>query len=379
MATQPSKNINSTSLDPKCIASTGDSFSKSVLKCHAALDSIAQEHDRYNSSESNLFRGAQFSSDGTTIVTHSEDQSLRTFLLPTSLLKEIEQPHALKAYSSLPSPSPIQSYAIYPAFKLEDPSTTVVLSAAKDLPISLNNVLDYETVHATYPLTHKLTEALISPSSLQWTSSGTHFIAGSKDRISIFDASRTSADPVIFHQTAPGRLGRHLHTARSEGGCRGIVNALSVSRDGVLAAGTLQRQVALYSNEGSGECVTSFSVATQPSDGDTVKGTGITQLAWSPDGTYLLIAERQGDCIQVYDVRNLLKRVSVLNDRKASTTQRLGMDVLHTAGGYEVWAAGTDGYVRMWSHAGAKEGKQESDAAFKAHNGMSSGHFRGEY
>jgi WD40 repeat protein len=105
-------------------------------------------------------------------------------------------------------------------------------------------------------------------------------------------------------------------------------------------------------------------------DDKTYKGTGITSLAWTPDGNYLLVGERQSDGIHVYDVRNQLKRVSWLAGRNALTTQRLEFSTVPTQSGLEVWAGGIDGVVRMWQNPGQLEGIQPPNAALEGmHDG----------
>ena len=103
--------------------------------------------------------------------------------------------------------------------------------------------------------------------------------------------------------------------APTRGGCRGIVSALSVNPEGILAAGSFLREIGLYEHHGSGECTTTFSLAPASGEVDVAKGAGITQLAWSPCGTYLLVAERQSDIIQVFDMRNTIGRVSWLSSQ----------------------------------------------------------------
>ncbi|KAK5136593.1 hypothetical protein LTR08_002607 [Meristemomyces frigidus] len=353
-------------LSARCIATTGDSFCKTIDECASAWSFRSHHRGRDAGDESNFFQEARFSGDGTTIVTHSADQCLRTFVLPNDLLDESKQPHALGAHSTGSSPSNLQAYDLYPSFTLQDPSTTLVLSASVDQPITLRNVLDYSTVHAKYQHAHKTTEAYIRSNSLAFTRDGRHFIAGSKNALSIFDCTRDTSGPSSVRLTSASRKAQKLYGAMSMG-CKGIVSALSISHDGILAAGTTQREIALYGNDGRGECVTAFATA-DPHAGRSEPGSGITGLKWSPCARYLMIAERQCDSIQVYDVRKTMQRVSRLTGRKADTTQKLGMDVVPTANGYEIWAGGLDGSVRMWSNPGSKDGAHTPDAGMRLHD-----------
>ena len=358
---------------PRCVASTGNAYCRSIAECQISSSTgQKRKHGRSDGEKANCFREAQFSGDGTSVVTQNEDHCLRTFVLPTNLLEDTGESHTLAAHSTAHPPTHVQSYAVYPGFNLQDASTTVVLSACQDVPISLNNALHFNTVHATYPLVNATTEAYIAPNSLAWTNDGRHFVAGSKDQISIFDPSYSGSGPMATHKTAHGRRERQMYGPNSVQASKGVVTALSISHDGVLAAGTRERHIGLYANEGSGECLTTFSVAPLPGEPDHLGGTGITQLAWSPDGLYLLVAERQSDVIQVYDVRNALRRVGWLSERRANTTQRLGMDVVPTADGYEVWAGGTDGSVRKWTNPGFVEDEQRPQGVLQLHDGRCS-------
>ena len=141
----------------------------------------------------------------------------------------------------------------------------------------------------------------------------------------------------------------------------GLIMSLDISSDGLLAAGSANRTVGVFSSSGHGPCQTAFSVAPTYGDPEAslYSGTGITSLSWTPDGTYLLVGERQSDGIHVYDVRNRLKRLAWLAGRKALTTQRLGISTVPTQSGLEVWAGGMDGVVRMWQNPGLLEGVQQ--------------------
>lgn len=356
-----------TAIDPKCVASTNNTFCKSVRESDKLWRNAPRNHGRDHGSESNFFREAQFSPDGTSIVTQSEDHSLRTFILPTDLLDEEHQPHHLNEYAVGPASGNIQAFATHPGFDLRDSSTTVVLSAVSDQPISLRNALDYSFTYAVYYSISPTTEVYLPSTSLAFTGDGRRFIAGSSNLISVFDCSRSGEGPITRHATAESRKSRQLYGAASMS-CRGRISALSISSSGILAAGSTEREVALYGNGGQGECITAFSIAQHP-DGSSPSGTGVTGLGWSPCDQYVLIAERQSECIQVYDVRNALSRVACLTGRKADSTQKLGFDIVPTSEGCEVWAGGTDGVVKMWRNPGRWGHEQAPEGEMKLHEG----------
>nr|OQO29412.1 hypothetical protein B0A51_02230 [Rachicladosporium sp. CCFEE 5018] len=339
-------------LRPRRIADTRTSF------CHAFKQHTGVKPSKND--QPNFFKQAQFSPDGTAIVTHNADESLRTFVLPPDLLDSASQPHELQPYSTLPSATNVLSYAIYPGFNLADPSTTLILSAPSNLPLRLTNVLDPSHIPATYPYINSANEAFIAPNSASFIDRGTHFVAGSAGRVSVFDVTR-QAGPEFYHnlKAKAGATGMR-DTSR--------IMALSVSSDRLLAAGSTNRNVGIFGNSGRGACETTFSVAGRMSEATATKGSGVMSLAWTPDGKYLLVAERQSDGLHVYDVRNLLRRVTFLSGRNAKTTQRLGIDVMATREGCEVWAGGVDGVTRMWKNPGSTEGEHRFDAEIKMHD-----------
>lgn len=350
----------------RCVGTTGDTFCQPFHKTHSAATS--HQHGRDGAGESNFFRDAQFSGEGTTIVAHTEDQCLRTFVLPVDLLEEHNGPHSISAYSTLAPLSTLQSYVLYPGFNLQDPSTTLVLSAAKDLPISLRNALDYDTVHGHYVFENPLQEQYLLSYSLAFSTYGSHFIAGGTNRLAIFDTTRPGESPVSTFKTGYSWKERKF-CGKITKSFNGPVSSLNISVDGVLAAGTFGRDIGLYSREGRGECTATWSLVDSKK-GHKTNGTGVTSLRWSPSGTYLLVAERQSDVLQVYDIRNTFQRVAELSGREALTPQRLGIDVLPTASGYDVWAGGTDGFVRMWKNPGDNQGLQTPDVEIKVHDGQ---------
>lgn len=353
------------SLTARCVGTTGDTFCQPFYKTHSAA--TGNHYGVGEVGESNFFRDAKFSCDGTTIVAHTEDQFLRTFILPVDLLDECDGPHSLTTYSTLASPSTLQSYVLYPAFNLQDTSTTLVLSAAKDLPITLRNALDYDTIHGHYVFENPLREQYLLSYSLAFSTYGSHFIAGGANRLAIFDTSRPGECPLFTFKTGYNWKERKF-CGKVAQSLTGAVSSLSMSTDGILAAGTFSRNIGLYSQEGAGECMATWSLVDF-NKGHETNGTGVTSLKWSPCGTYLLIAERQSDVLQVYDVRNTYQRIAVLAGRKAQTPQRMGTDVVPTADGYDVWAGGTDGFARKWKNPGDSQGVQYPDDEIRVHDG----------
>ena len=153
----------------------------------------------------------------------------------------------------------------------------------------------------------------------------------------------------------------------------GIVSAMAISCDGILAAGTFSRGVGLYDAQGMGDVIGSWSLA---GDGEE-QGSGVTGLHWSRCGRYLVVAERGSDGCEVWDIRGTGRRLGWMVGRRAETTmQRLGVGLGGSSlmdGGENVYAGGVDGFVRVWQGLGMKEGVVEADWRWKAHDDVVSG------
>lgn len=152
---------------------------------------------------------------------------------------------------------------------------------------------------------------------------------------------------------------------------RGIVSAMAVASGertastGLLAAGTWTRWIGLYDAEGSGGTVANWTVE------GTGDGAGISHLQFSPCGRYLAVTERKSDQIMIYDIRVTGQLLASLKGRNAGSNQRLGVDVCPGNGeGFEIWAGGLDGVVRVWEDAGIREGDIECGWEWEAHKGI---------
>jgi telomerase Cajal body protein 1 len=157
-------------------------------------------------------------------------------------------------------------------------------------------------------------------------------------------------------------------------GMKGIVSAMALdpSENGILAAATFTRHIALYGSRGSGELIGTFSIEKTEAE-KHISGKGITQLLWSPCGRYLYVSERKSNGMLVYDVRVTGQLLGWLEGRMAATNQRLKADLirLESDGAHEIWGGGTDGFVRVWRNPHYTVGPKMPDCEWKTHDGQS--------
>jgi WD40 repeat protein len=336
---------------------------------------------------------AQLSPDGTCIFTSDYDRAFSVYPIATDVLDSTAT-RPLKVYAQFKSADPIWAFAANPLFNLQDSSSTHVLVSRRDRYITLHNALwdvsasypstepqtspvDIHTPLASYKLINHLNEAVTAPLSLAYSTSGTHFFAGTQNSIAIFDLTNTD-DPIHTIPTIPSKRNKLKGGGR---GFKGYVSALSVSpptstsSEGLLAAGARTRYVGIYDCI-SGSEVTHFSLPGTV-DGKKLRnenlahimGDGVSSLKWSPCGRYLYVAERQSDVLLIYDVRNFALALGYCAGRTALTKQKLGFDVWNAGASpydvesiaHEVWAGGTDGKVRVWKDPYLKEGAVEAD------------------
>jgi telomerase Cajal body protein 1 len=273
--------------------------------------------------------------------------------------------HRLEPYSSEQLPGPAYATSIFPGFQLADPASTLYLTSVPDLPTRLYSIYNQGPI-ASFPFINPETEEYLAPHSLCFDSnpsSACRFYAGSNCAIGVFDCTRNGEGPLATIKTIPSRRKKIVGGGV---GMKGIISALNISQQGILAAGTFTRWIGLYDQRNATGTVGVFQLCStdkeQPSD---FRGAGATQTLWTECGRYLCVAERASDGIHIWDVRVTGRRLSWLSGREAQTMQRMTFDLL----GDRLIAGGTDGRVRSWSAIGKHDGPQPPDGEFEAHGG----------
>ncbi|OAA32424.1 WD repeat-containing protein 79 [Moelleriella libera RCEF 2490] len=325
-----------------------------------------------------FFSSAQWTADGTTILTGGSDNSVSTFVIPSDLLQPHNQTPTIEAQAVVRLPEPSQVLLPAPFFSLTEPASQAFLVGCRDHPLHLYHAFPEQGEAGPigqYKLVRHETEQYITPSSLEWQHPGTHFVCGSANRLDYFDVSRPGFEgPVLTVPTIPSKR----HISKGHGiGMKGTVSALAISPPdanggSLLAAGTWTRWMGLYDLHRSDGAVANWKISQSdmPGSADRSIGQGIIQVLWSSCGRYLVVNERHADGLLVYDIRGSGKLLSVLSGRKSSTQQKLLCDTFpgDSSGGFEVWAGGQDGSVTVWEHVGMTAAEVGPSWAWKAHD-----------
>jgi telomerase Cajal body protein 1 len=306
------------------------------------------------------------------------------YVLPEDLLESRAGPVALSPQSSIPLGEPTNVLAPAPYFNLAEPYTNQLLVSSRDHPIQLYYLFPpsndgtpaCHTPVSSYPLIKARSETFLTATSLLWPAPGSHFIAGCKNFLAKFDASRTGEEPVLRIKTIPSE--RHLSKGGGVG-MRGTVSSLSSQSSdrnygSLVAAGTWTRWVGLYDFAQAGECAAAWGIesaveVTRHDGGVGTGGDGIMQTKWSPCGRYLLVSERRSTGILVYDVRVTGQLLAWLEGREALGNQRISCDVFPSQdGSFEVWSGSTSGTVSVWEGVGLSAGAQKPTWDWQAHD-----------
>ena len=163
---------------------------------------------------------------------------------------------------------------------------------------------------------------------------------------------RTKAFGVRAPSAAEGDLGGGLS--------KGVVGAMAMNTEGLLAVGTFNREAGMVDTNTEGGMVVKLALPKE-------EGAGVTQVKFHPEpskGNYMVVASRKSDVLHVFDVRNPNSLLATLVGRQGMTQQRLGIDITENG---EVWAGGIDGLVRVWEGLGIGAGRIHPSLDWRAH------------
>ncbi|KAL9102707.1 MAG: hypothetical protein Q9163_002169 [Psora crenata] len=323
-----------------------------------------------NGSTTDYFTSLIWSLDGTTVLLPTASHRLDTYVLPPDLLDPLPSQlyHDLEPYTTHGLPEPTHATIIHPCYTLSSPQTCLYLTSPCNLPIRLLSPFA-KGILATYPLVKSTTEAWIAPYSLLFNPRDLNtFFAGADGLVAAFDLQRNGEGPISKISTSKRRQRRAGPAARLDptGNMRGIVSAMAMNAEGVLAAGTFTGKLGLYNANSAAPLVTECNL---PGDART----GITSLHFNPSpfrSNYLLAVSRVCCSMHLFDIRNPSAPLSVLCGRQAKTQQRLSVDFTENG---EVWAGGTDGVVSVWEGVGLQDGELQAAWGWEAHGDVIGG------
>ncbi|KAG5513855.1 hypothetical protein PMAC_000477 [Pneumocystis sp. 'macacae'] len=268
--------------------------------------------------ELNFVKQIQWSPDGTCLLSSSTDNIMRTFIISNNILEQNEI-SKLRYFSFTRFAESVYSYLWY--------SKMILNVSVRDHPIHLYNAL-FSTLKASYPLIDHC-ERFIAPNSLIFSLDGTRFIAGANNMLSIHALNMYGYGPISIFRTTR----RNSSFSLSYPVQKGIISSLCLNNHKLLAAGTFNATVGIYSNEGEGDIVSLFNVG----DG------GVTQVLWLDDYK-LLVVSRKSEKMSIWDIRTF-SCIKTLGPRFAMTQQRMTVDIWNDY----IIAGNIDGIVRIWN------------------------------
>ncbi|XP_077554232.1 telomerase Cajal body protein 1 homolog [Haemaphysalis longicornis] len=270
-----------------------------------------------------ITRGCKWSTDGSCILTNSDDCTLRLFNLPSSLYQQpidwggVEEmvPVLQCTESGL-----IYDYAWFPGMSSADPATCCFASTSAGNPVHLWDAYTAELRCSYRPYNHM--DEPVSAHSIAFDDLGEKLYCGFNKMVRVFDVHR------------PGRCFQERPTNVKRMGQPGIISCFAFSPEGLYAAGSYCKTVAVYDKS---DGTMQFILAGHHG--------GVTHLAFSPDGQRLYSGGRKDAEILCWDLRNLGKVLYCMK-RVVTTHQRMYFD-LSRCGNYLV-TGNSNGIVTVW-------------------------------
>uniref|UniRef100_A0A023GJU8 WD repeat-containing protein 79 n=1 Tax=Amblyomma triste TaxID=251400 RepID=A0A023GJU8_AMBTT len=270
-----------------------------------------------------ITRGCKWSTDGSCLLTNSDDCCLRLFNLPACFYEQAidwndveEMVPVLRCTES----GLVYDFAWFPGMSSADPATCCFASTSSGNPVHLWDAYTSELRCSYRPYNHL--DEPVAAHSIAFDRYGEKLYCGFNKMVRVFDVAR------------PGRCFEERPTNVKKMGQPGIISCFAFSQHGVYAAGSYCKTVAVYSeSDGALQFILSGHHG------------GVTHLSFSPDGQMLYSGSRKDSEILCWDLRNLGKVLYCMK-RTVTTHQRMYFD-LSRCGNYLV-SGNTNGIVTAW-------------------------------
>ncbi|XP_063786885.1 telomerase Cajal body protein 1 [Pseudophryne corroboree] len=278
--------------------------------------------NEYSAIPENFLKGCKWATDGSCILTNSDDNVLRIFNLPPELYTcEWDLLQEMSPVLRMAEGDTIYDYCWYPLMNSSDPDSCFIASTSRDNPIHVWDAFNGQLKASYRPYNHL--DEVTAAHSLCFSPDGSQLFSGFDKMVRVFDTSR------------PGRDCECRPTFHKKQGQPGIISCITFSpSQDIYACGSYSKCLGLYSyHEGVNLAVMHGRQG------------GVTHLLFSPDGHCIFSGGRKDPEILCWDIRHPGQILTSMK-RNVSTNQRIYFD-LEITGRY-LLSGDTTGLVTVW-------------------------------
>ena len=253
----------------------------------------------------------------------------------------------------------VYDYEWYPRATASAPETFLFASTSRASPVHLRDAVADAAIVASYVGMSHLDEP-VAAKCVAFASDGAAIYAGyDKGLVRAWDVARPGREPLLAFKADLAGTSRKRRKAGSKGG--GLEQLGDASRDGAIArvgavsclssspAEAGSAPLLAVGGFGGGVALVDLRDGARASPAALLGGhaTGVTGLAWSPDGNYLYTGARKDARILCWDVRGASDAaVYAMRRASAHSNQRVGFDVEPC--GRHLVTGGEDGVLRAF-------------------------------